>query len=212
MYITLICKIKGEFLPAVFNWAPRHEGVLGVVEVYEGVSKIFGTGARIANGTAVCHYVQLYSYCVSKSSEFCRHNPLCGFSTGVYCCKRIFRYRLSPETFGYTLVAPRIRDLDTRWRQMLSFTPQLLYRREGAPVMHWIGGWMGPRFGLDKVVKRKIPTPDGTPIPPRLFIQPVAHRYTTGLSWLPLLYPFSSYMPSCRGAWSQHIYLYITHW
>jgi len=24
----------------------------------------------------------------------------------VDCCKRIFRYRLSPETFGYTLVLP----------------------------------------------------------------------------------------------------------
>jgi hypothetical protein len=35
---------------------------------------------------------------------FCRHNPLRCFSTSVYCCKRIFRYRLSPETFGYTLV------------------------------------------------------------------------------------------------------------
>jgi hypothetical protein len=23
----------------------------------------------------------------------------------VYCCKRLFRYRLSPETFGYTLVS-----------------------------------------------------------------------------------------------------------
>jgi len=22
----------------------------------------------------------------------------------VYCCKRIFRYRLSPETFGYTII------------------------------------------------------------------------------------------------------------
>jgi hypothetical protein len=26
------------------------------------------------------------------------------FSTSVYCCKRIFRYRISPETFGYTHV------------------------------------------------------------------------------------------------------------
>jgi hypothetical protein len=34
----------------------------------------------------------------------CQHNPLCCFSTSVYCCKCIFRYRLSPETFGYTLV------------------------------------------------------------------------------------------------------------
>jgi hypothetical protein len=38
------------------------------------------------------------------SSEFCRHNSLCCFSTIVYCCKHLFRYRLSPETFGYTLV------------------------------------------------------------------------------------------------------------
>jgi len=41
---------------------------------------------------------------VSHSSEFCCHNPLCCFSTSVYCCKRIFRYLLSPETFGYTLI------------------------------------------------------------------------------------------------------------
>jgi hypothetical protein len=41
---------------------------------------------------------------VSQSNEFYRHNPLCCFSTSVYCCKCAFRYRLSPETFGYTLV------------------------------------------------------------------------------------------------------------
>jgi len=47
--------------------------------------------------------VQLCRYFVSQSSEFCRHNPLCCFSTNVYyCC--LFRYRLSPDTFGYTLV------------------------------------------------------------------------------------------------------------
>jgi hypothetical protein len=34
------------------------------------------------------------------------------------------------------------------------FTP-----RERAPGIHWIGGWMGPRGGLDAVVKRKIPRP-----------------------------------------------------
>jgi hypothetical protein len=42
---------------------------------------------------------------LSQSSEFCCHNPLCCFSTSVYCCYRcLFRYRLSPETFEYTLV------------------------------------------------------------------------------------------------------------
>jgi hypothetical protein len=44
---------------------------------------------------------------MSQSGEFYRHNPLCCFSTSVYRCKRIFRHRLSPETFGYTLVLVR---------------------------------------------------------------------------------------------------------
>jgi hypothetical protein len=47
--------------------------------------------------------MQLYRYFVSQSSEFCRHNPLCCFSTSVCCCC-LFCYRLSPETFGYTFV------------------------------------------------------------------------------------------------------------
>jgi hypothetical protein len=45
-----------------------------------------------ANGTTLCHWNQLYRYFVSQPREFCRHNPLCCFSTRVYCCKRIFRY------------------------------------------------------------------------------------------------------------------------
>jgi hypothetical protein len=34
--------------------------------------------------------------------SFCPRDPLCCFSASVCCC--LFRYRLSPETFGYTLV------------------------------------------------------------------------------------------------------------
>jgi hypothetical protein len=49
--------------------------------------------------------VQLCHYFVSKSSEFCRHNPLSCFSTSVYFC--LFRYGLSPESFGYTHVHQR---------------------------------------------------------------------------------------------------------
>jgi len=48
--------------------------------------------------------VQLYRYFVSQSSEFCCHNHLCCFSTYNIKGKRIFRYRLSPENFGYNLV------------------------------------------------------------------------------------------------------------
>jgi hypothetical protein len=62
------------------------------------------SGARTANGTALCHWVQLDRYFVSQSSEFCRNNSLCCFSTRVNCCYCLYRYRFSPETFGYTLV------------------------------------------------------------------------------------------------------------
>jgi hypothetical protein len=61
-------------------------------------------GARTASGTPLCHYMQLYGYFVNKSSEFCRHNPLHCFSTNNTKCKRTFRYQLSRETSGYTLV------------------------------------------------------------------------------------------------------------
>jgi hypothetical protein len=37
---------------------------------------------------------------------------------------------------------------------LCSFTP-----RERVSGAHWIGGWVGPRAGLDAVVKRKIPSP-----------------------------------------------------
>jgi hypothetical protein len=71
-------------------------------------------GARTANFTALCHWVQLYRYFVSQYSEFCRYNPLCCFPTSVCCCC-LFRYQLSPETFGYTLVQPSVRS----WRRKI---------------------------------------------------------------------------------------------
>jgi hypothetical protein len=41
---------------------------------------------------------------VNQSSEFCRHNPFCCFSPSNAKGKRVFRYQMSPENFGYTLV------------------------------------------------------------------------------------------------------------
>jgi hypothetical protein len=41
---------------------------------------------------------------MNQSSEFCRHNPLCCFSMSNIKRKCIFRYRLSPQTFGFALV------------------------------------------------------------------------------------------------------------
>jgi hypothetical protein len=50
---------------------------------------------------------EFVSLLCESPSEFCLHNPLCCVSRSVYfcccyCCS--FRYRLSPKTFGYTLV------------------------------------------------------------------------------------------------------------
>jgi hypothetical protein len=45
-----------------------------------------------------CSYI---SISMSQSSEFCRHNTLCCFSTRASCCCCcccLFRYRLSPDT------------------------------------------------------------------------------------------------------------------
>jgi hypothetical protein len=51
-------------------------------------------------------------------------------------------------------IAPRIINLGTRWRWMVSLMPRLPYSGT-----HWIGDWMGPRSGLDLVTRRKNPSP-----------------------------------------------------
>jgi hypothetical protein len=46
-------------------------------------------------------------------------------------------------------------------------------REERAPCTHWIGGWVGPRAGLDAVQKTLEPAWNRNPA-----FQPVARRYT----------------------------------
>jgi hypothetical protein len=43
---------------------------------------------------------------------------------------------------------------------------------ERAPGTHWIGGWVGPRAGLNDVEKRKIFDPTGTRTPTPLSSSP----------------------------------------
>jgi hypothetical protein len=56
--------------------------------------------------------------------------------------------------------------------------PRPLYPRERAPGTHWIGGWSGPRAGLDAVSKRKIPIPRRDSNPDYPIVQAVVSRYT----------------------------------
>jgi hypothetical protein len=70
------------------------------------------------------------------------------------------------------------------WSVSPPFTPTAaLSPRETAPGNHWIGGWVGPRAGLDAVVRIKIPSP--LPGPEPLIIQSVAQRYATELGFFP---------------------------
>jgi hypothetical protein len=55
-------------------------------------------------------------------------------------------------------IAPRILDLGTRWKWSAS-RPGRSISRERDPGTHYTGGWVGPRAGLDAVVRRIISSP-----------------------------------------------------
>jgi len=74
--------------------------VVKYTRVYPKVSGLtaWSENCKTANGTALCHLLQLYRYFLSQFRDL-----LCCLSTSVYCCCCIFRSD-SPENFGYTLV------------------------------------------------------------------------------------------------------------
>jgi hypothetical protein len=49
---------------------------------------------------------------------------------------------------------------------VVSFTPLPLYPEERTPGTHWIGGWVGPRAGLDDMEKGKFLTLPGLKLRP----------------------------------------------
>jgi hypothetical protein len=52
----------------------------------------------------------------------------------VYCC--LFRYRLSPETFGYTLVSSRLVGIQTKWERPLMMLRLLQYQTDTSHLIH----------------------------------------------------------------------------
>jgi hypothetical protein len=55
---------------------------------------------------------------------------------------------------GSGCIDPHFLDLGASWRWVVSFTPRPLYRWGRSLGTNWIGGWVGPRAGLDNVETR----------------------------------------------------------
>jgi hypothetical protein len=55
-------------------------------------------------------------------------------------------------------VDPCFLGLSTSWKWVISFMPRPLYPGERALGTHWMGGWVGPRAGLDDMGKWKFLT------------------------------------------------------
>jgi hypothetical protein len=69
--------------------------------------------------------------------------------------------------WGSGCIDPSFLGLGTSWRRVVSFTPLPLYPRgKSPPGTHRIGGWVGPRAGLDDVEKGKFLTLGGLELRP----------------------------------------------
>ena len=69
-------------------------------------------------------------------------------------------------------------NLGTRWRWVVNIIFRPLYTREKSHGIHFIGGWLDPKVGLDGCGEKKISLPQrGSNLEPRT-VQAVVSRYT----------------------------------
>jgi hypothetical protein len=90
-------------------------------------------------------------------------------------------------------IAPTHFNLGTRWGWVVSVTP----RPRFTPGTHWIGGWVGPRAGLDAGARRNILCPWRGSNLDRPIVQPVRSQTLYCLSYrgsipIPLLFKMLS--------------------
>jgi hypothetical protein len=90
-------------------------------------------------------------------------------------------------------IDPCILDIGTDYRWVASFKPRPLYSREKEPPGNLlIGGWVGPRTGLDDVKRRKILPLTGQETPTPRPSSPYSVAIPTALVWVPSALPFSA--------------------
>jgi hypothetical protein len=99
---------------------------------------------------------------------------------GVYEKSNKVKGKLNLSLSVFLIWAPRHEDVLGEWKYSSTHSltspldggewpasrPGHFTPRERTPGTHWIGGWVGPRAGLDAVVKIKIPIPCQEPNPP----------------------------------------------
>jgi hypothetical protein len=69
-----------------------------------------------------------------------------------------------------------------------------------APGTHWIGGWVGPRAGLDTMARRKIPS---------LYRDSKSRSSSPSSSAIPLRYVFCSFHPISVTLFGRHFRGYV---
>jgi hypothetical protein len=94
---------------------------------YEGVSKSFRTGHLERENCKWYSSLPLGAV-VSPFCEFCRHNPLCCFSTSVYCCRCLFRKTQSGNFWIY---------LHTIWSKLCCIWCRLWWQVVYLDLLEW---------------------------------------------------------------------------
>jgi hypothetical protein len=87
--------------------------------------------------------------------------------------------------------------MDPHFLDLGRFTPA-----ERAPGIHWIGGWVNHRAGLNDVEKTLDPTGTRTPDPSA--VQPVASRYTDYAIPVPTMRLTETYSVVLFLSWANH--------
>jgi hypothetical protein len=100
-------------------------------------------------------------------------------------CTFLTKHHAMEEYWGKGGIAPHILDLGTRWRWMVSFTPQLLYPPQEKTTWYLLDRRLGgPQNQSGHSSEEKNSQPLLRLKPP--IVQSVAQHYTTELSQLPL--------------------------